>query len=244
MADLVLRLEGVCQSYRRGRECWEVLSGVSLSVAAGEFVGVLGDRNDGKTTLLEIAAGLLVPEAGSVWFEGRDLVRCPDDERTELLGDRIVWMPRKDFAGFEVLEYVALPIGMDRGGGGMEPAEDRAREALRRVGAESCEGRGWDDLSDWDRLLVTFARGYAARPALMVVDDLLDALGAGGRREGGELLRTLAGELQCGVLVTASDMSALLAAHRVLRFDGEGGITQTTDPTTNIVDFRGFSEAG
>jgi hypothetical protein len=41
----------------------------------------------------------------------------------------------------------------------------------------------------------------------------------------------LAGELQCGVLVTASDMSALLAAHRVLRFDGEGGITQTTDPT-------------
>jgi ABC-type cobalamin/Fe3+-siderophores transport system ATPase subunit len=239
-----LRLEGVCQSYRRGRECWEVLSGVSLSVAAGEFVGVLGDRNDGKTTLLEIAAGLLVPEAGSVWFEGRDLVRCPDDERTELLGDRIVWMPRKDFAGFEVLEYVALPIGMDRGGGGMEPAEDRAREALRRVGAESCEGRGWDDLSDWDRLLVTFARGYAARPALMVVDDLLDALGAGGRREGGELLRTLAGELQCGVLVTASDMSALLAAHRVLRFDGEGGITQTTDPTTNIVDFRGFSEAG
>jgi ABC-type cobalamin/Fe3+-siderophores transport system ATPase subunit len=231
VADLVLRLEGVCQSYRRGRECWEVLSGVSLSVAAGEFVGVLGDRNDGKTTLLEIAAGLLVPEAGSVWFEGRDLVRCPDDERTELLGDRIVWMPRKDFAGFEVLEYVALPIGMDRGGGGMEPAEDRAREALRRVGAESCEGRGWDDLSDWDRLLVTFARGYAARPALMVVDDLLDALGAGGRREGGELLRTLAGELQCGVLVTASDMSALLAAHRVLRFDGEGGITQTTDPT-------------
>jgi predicted ABC-type transport system involved in lysophospholipase L1 biosynthesis ATPase subunit len=227
MPELVLRLEGVCQSYRRGRECWEVLSGVSLTVAAGEFVGVLGGCNDGKTTLLEIAAGLRVPDAGSVLFEGRDLVRCSDDERTELLGDRIVWMPLKDFAGFEVLEYVALPLGMDRGG--MRPADDRAREALRRVGAESCEGRGWDDLSDWDRLLVTFARGYAARPALMVVDDLLDALGAGGRREAGELLRTLAGELQCGVLVTASDMSALLAAHRVLRFDGDGGITQTPD---------------
>ncbi len=228
MAELVLRLEGVCQSYRRGRDCWEVLSGVSLTVAAGEFVGVLGDRNDGKTTLLEIAAGLRVPDAGSVWFEGRDLVCCSDDERAELLGDRIVWMPNKDFAGFEVLEYVALPLGMDRGCGDMRPADDRAREALKRVGAESCEGRDWDDLSDWDRLLVTFARGYAARPALMVVDDLLDALGAGGRREGGELLLALATELQCGVLVTASNMATLLAAHRVLRFDGDGGITQTT----------------
>jgi hypothetical protein len=60
----------------------------------------------------------------------------------------------------------------------------------------------------------------------MVVDDLLNALGAGGTREASELLLSLARELQCGVLVGASDMAALLAAHRVLCFDGDGGIVE------------------
>jgi ABC-type taurine transport system ATPase subunit len=85
-------------------------------------------------------------------------------------------------------------------------------------------GRSYGALSDWERLLVTVARGYAARPRLMVVDDLLDGLGAGGMREAGELLLGIAGELNCGVLAGASDIAALVAAHRVYTFDGEGGI--------------------
>jgi putative ABC transport system ATP-binding protein len=223
MAELVLELVGVGQAYRRDREWWQVFSGVSLLVGEGEFVGVLGGKREGKTTLLEVAAGLAVPEGGKVLFEGEDLAKCSDDERTELLGDRIAWMPREDFAEFGVLEYVALPLAMGRGS--MDGAEDVARAALDRVGAKGCIGRSYEALSDWERLLVTFARAYATRPRLMVVDDLLDGLGAGGTREAGELLLGIADELRCGVLAGASDMSALLAAHRVLAFDGEGGIT-------------------
>jgi putative ABC transport system ATP-binding protein len=219
----VLRLVGVGQGYRRGRDRWHVLSGVSLTIAEGELVGVLGGRGEGKTTLLEVAAGLRAPDAGEVWFRDRDLAACSEDERAELLGDRIAWMPREDFGEFEVLQYVALPLAM--GDGGMRAAEDRAMEALKRVGAQGCEDRGWEELSDWDRLLVTLARGYATQPQLMVIDDLLDGLGAGGTREAGELLLSLTRELQCGVLISASDMSALLAAHRVACFNGEGGIT-------------------
>ena len=112
-------------------------------------------------------------------------------------------MPREDFGEFKVLLYVALPLAM--GPGGMRAAEDRAMEALKRVGLKDCEDRSWDELSDWDRLLVTLARGYATRPRLMVVDDFLDGLGAGGTREAGELLLSLARELQCGILVSASE---------------------------------------
>jgi putative ABC transport system ATP-binding protein len=250
MCELVLRLEGVDRWYRRGRDRWKVLSGVSLTVAQGQFVGVLGGRGEGKTTLVEVAAGLKVPDAGAVWFEDRDLAVCSDEERTELLGDRIAWMPRADMADFDVLRYVALPLAMGRGG--MRAAEDRAMEALRRVGVDGCADRSWRELSDWDRLLVTFARGYAVHPSLLVVDDLLDALGPGGTREAGELLLSLARELQCGVLVAASDMSALLVAHRVLCFDGDGGISlmaESDHPTTNIdptnlVDFPGAAEVG
>ena len=246
MSDVVLRLVGVCCGFRRGRDRWRVLSDVDLTVAAGEFVGVLGGRGEGKTTLLEVAAGLRASEAGSVWFEGRDLARCSEDERGELLGDRIAWMPRGDFAEFRVLDYVALPLRMGSGGG-MAAAEERAMAALRRVGAEGCANRSWEELSDWDRLMVTFARGYATRPRLMIVDDLLDGLGAGGTRQAGELLLAFAGELNCGVLVAASDMTALLAAHRVVYFDGEGGITtitDTPDQPTNVVDFPGAAEPG
>ncbi len=210
---------------------------VSLSVGAGEFVGVLGGRGQGKTALMELAAGLTVPEAGHVWFGDLDLALCSDDERSELLGDRIVLLPREDMADFDVLRYVALPLAMGRGGD-MGDAEDRARRALRRVGMDGRDDWRWEELSDWERLLVAFARGYAARPKLMVVDDLLDALGAGGAREAGELLLGLGRELQCGVLVAASHMSALLAADRVFCFDGNGGLTAIED-TTNVVRIDG-----
>jgi putative ABC transport system ATP-binding protein len=243
MPEVVLVLEGVVRGYRRGRDRWRVLSGVSLAVVEGEFVGVLGGMGEGKTTLLEVAAGVEVPDAGRVWFGGRDLASCSDDERSELLGDRIVWMPREDMAEFRVLESVALPLAM--GGDGMRAAEGRAMRALERVGAEGCADRCWDELSDWERLLVTFARGYASCPRLMVVDDLLDGLGARGTREAGELLLGFARELNCGVLAGAKDLAALLAADRVLRFDGEGGLSSSPESThpTNLLDLRGWRRA-
>ncbi len=242
MAECVLRLAGVGHGYRREREWWQVFSGVSLTVGAGEFVGLLGAAHEGKTTLLEVVAGLAVPEAGEVWFEGRDLAKCSEDDRTELLGDRIVWMPREDFADFGVLDYVALPLAM--GHGPMDGVEGRARAALDRVGAKDCVGRSYGALSDWERLLVTVARGYAARPRLMVVDDLLDGLGAGGTREAGELLLGIAGELNCGVLAGASDTAALVAANRIYAFDGEGGIDMIAQSSHTITStFEGFGDA-
>jgi predicted ABC-type transport system involved in lysophospholipase L1 biosynthesis ATPase subunit len=241
MRELVLEFEGVAQAYRRGKGRWRVLSGVSLTVAAGEFVGLLGGRGEGKTTLLKFAVGLKTPEAGTVRFEGHDLGSCSDNERSDLRGDRIMWMPRADFGEFRALHYVALPLAMGRGIG-MRSAEDHATEALKRVGVEHCADRSWEDLSDWDRLLVTFARGYASRPRLMVLDDLMDGLGAAGTRDAGELLLGFARELGCGVLAGASDIGALLATHRVLRFDGEGGLSSRSDPT-NLVDLRGRRRA-
>lgn len=244
MSEVVLRLEGVAQWFRRGRSRWRVLRGVSLTIPAGEFVGVLGGRGEGKTTLLQIAAGVDEPEEGKVWLEGRDLAACSADERAALLGDRIAWMPRTDFGGFDALRYIAMPLAT--GSVRMRAAEEQGMAALKRVGAEDCAECQWDELSDWDRVLVTLARGYASRPRLMVVDDLMDALGAGGTREAGELLLSMARELRCGVLAGASDLGALLAADRVLRFDGEGGLRGAAEAghPTNLRDFPGTAQAG
>jgi ABC-type cobalamin/Fe3+-siderophores transport system ATPase subunit len=236
MGDPLLRLEGVGRAYRRGRQRWRVLVDVSLTVAAGEVVGVLGGRGEGKTTLLEVAAGIAPAEAGRVVFEGVDLTSCSAEERAELLGDRIAWLPREGMGDFDVLGYVGLPLAMGRGMRTRD-ADDRATQALRRVGAVECVERGWDELSDWERLLVTLARGIVSRPGLMVRDDLLDGLGAGGTREAGELLLSLARELRCGVLLSASDLESLLVADRVVCFDGVGGLTAMSKQTpTNIIE--------
>jgi ABC-type cobalamin/Fe3+-siderophores transport system ATPase subunit len=243
VSEVVLGLEGVAQGFRRGRSRWRVLKGVSFTVVAGEFVGLLGGRGEGKTTLLRIAAGVDKPEDGKVWFEGRDLAACSADERAAPLGDRIVWMPRANFGGFDALRYIAMPLAT--GSVGMRAAEERATAALKRVGAEGCAECQWGDLSDWDRVLVTLARGYASRPRLIVVDDLLDALGVGGTRQAGELLLSIVRELRCGVLAGASDLGALLVADRVLRFDGEGGLSGAAEPSqpTNLRDFPGTAQA-
>jgi putative ABC transport system ATP-binding protein len=244
VGEPVLRLEGVGRSYCCGRERRQVLSGVSFTVWPGEFVGVVGGRGEGKTTLLEVAAGVEAPDAGAVWFEGRDLRRCSAEERAELLGDRIAWLGRGDMGEFQAVEYVGLPLAMGRGVG-MRAAEDRATAALERLGVADCAQRRWEELSDWERLLVAFARGVVSRPRLMVLDDLLDALGARGTREAGELLLSLAREMDCGVLAGASDIEALSAADRVFSFDGEGGVSvmASSADATNVLDFPGSARA-
>jgi predicted ABC-type transport system involved in lysophospholipase L1 biosynthesis ATPase subunit len=239
MGELVLVLDGVGKGFRRGRRRWQVLVDVSLTVAAGEMVGVVGARGEGKTTLLEVAAGIELADEGSVCFQGRDLAGCSADERSGLLGDRIAWMPREGAGDFEVLDFVGLPLAMGRGRG-MREADDLAMAALERVGAVDAARKRWCELSDWERVLVAFARGFVGRPSLMVVDDLLDGLGPRGTREAGELLLALAGELGCGVLVAASDLDALLVAHRVLCFE-RGTLAVMSGQThdeTNIVDLR------
>ncbi len=237
MGESVLRLVGVGRGFRRGRRRWQVLVDVSLSVAAGEVVGVVGSRGEGKTTLLEVAAGIELPDEGQVWLEGDDLTACSVEVRSELLGGRVSWMHREGMGGFRVLDYVGLPLAMGRGGR-MREADDLALEALSRFGVESCARRGWDELSNWERLLVVFARGFVGRPRLMVIDDLLDGLGPRRTREASELLLSVAQELGCGVLVGSCDFEAVVLADRVLCFDGAGGlqIMSSQDNVLNVID--------
>ncbi len=233
MGEVVLRLDGVGRGFRRGRRRWRVLVDVSLSVSVGEVVGVVGARGEGKTTLLEVAAGIELPDEGRVWFDGGDLMGCSVGKRAELLGGQISWMHREGMGGFRVLDYVGMPLAMGRGRR-MSAADDLALEALRRFGVEDCAQRDWDGLSNWERLLVMFARGFVGRPRLAVIDDLLDGLGPRRTREASEMLLSVAQELGCGVLVGASDFEAVLLADRVLCFDGSGGLQVMSDPTNVI----------
>jgi putative ABC transport system ATP-binding protein len=238
MGDL-LALHGVGKGYRRGGRRRRVLTDASLELGLGEVGAVVGSRDEGKTTLLKIAAGIETPDTGGVRLGDLDLLRLADEERTRLLGAEIAWVSREGTGlRLEVLDYLALPLVMGRGDG-RRNVRSLALEALERVGVADCARRRWEELSDWERVLVGFARGILCKPQLLILDGVIDGFGMRRTRAAGELLLVLAGELGCGVLMSCTDLEAALIADRVWSLES-GRLTLLSEQTVTqaeIIDF-------
>jgi putative ABC transport system ATP-binding protein len=193
-----------------------VLEGVSLEVASGEVVAIVGGRLSGKTTLFQLIAGTEAPDAGTVALDGRELTALSRRRRERLLGDQLVWMDRYGPAleSVKVWRFVGWPLASTRG---RKHAEKRAMQMLERVGARDYADRCWGELSNWQRMLVGLARAFAGTPRVIVLDDLLDTLGTPGTEEASDLLRSLLEETgqPCAALMSASDLDSAMFADRV-----------------------------
>jgi ABC-type taurine transport system ATPase subunit len=248
--DDVLLVSEVSKTYWRGGRPLDVLTDVSLRVRPGTIVAVVGERHDGKTTLLKIAAGIEAPDRGRVLFCERDLWRLSVRERERLWSEEVAWTSRaRPGLDWEMRDYVGLGLAMGRAHG-RRSVRARAVAALKRVGAEECAEQRWAELSDWQRMLAGLARGIASRPRLLVIDDLFDGLGISKMQAAGELLGSLVQELDCGVLMSASGMEAALMTDVVWLFDG-GRLRLMSDQTCGrgeLVEFpmtvRGSRGAG
>ena len=213
----VLVLRGVRKGFSRGGREWvSVLEGVSFEVARGEVGAVVGARLSGKTTLLQLVAGVELPDAGTIELAGCELTTLSRRRREHLLGEQLVWMDRYGPAqeSVKVWRFVGWPLASERG---RRHAETRAVQMLERVGAREYAGRCWGELSNWQRMLVGLARAFAGSPSVVVLDDLMDALGTPGAGEASDLLRSLMEEADppCAVLMSASDPDSALFADRV-----------------------------
>jgi ABC-type cobalamin/Fe3+-siderophores transport system ATPase subunit len=250
----LLRLMDVSKRYRRGPQSLRVLEGASLQVGRGEVVCVLGTRGQGKTTLLRIAAGMESADEGLVSFDGQDLAALSDRELSRLLGRKIAWAG-KSGPGIRtrMLDYVAMPLLVGHGEHTLKGAgkrvglrkrwrakrdvNERAMAALERVGAAGCAGQVWESLSDWERALVEVAQAIAGEPALLLVDDLTDALGIRETDELTTLLSSLARDSKMGVLMSVSDAQATLLSDRIMTLAG-GRLTQGPQaPSGNVIEF-------
>ncbi len=243
----LLSVRGAYKSFARGGRPLRVLVDVSLEVAGGEIVAVVGSRDSGKTTLLGVAAGMERPDRGEVWFGDQELTGFSDSKRARLRGREIVWTDREGPGmRLKVRDFLGLPLSMGRRRGRREMRK-LAQAALERVGVPGCAEQRWEDLSNWERVLVGLARGIVGRPRLLVVDDLLDALGLTRTQEAGDLLRSLVQESGCGVLMSVSDPGAGLVADRVWSFR-RGGLELMSDQTgamdAEIIDFPGTAWQG
>lgn len=183
------------------RKQWDhrpLLDGVSLSVAAGETVALLGASGSGKSTLLKIVAGLDQPESGSVWFDGVDITHLPPERR----GFALMF---QDFALFPHLNVVDnVAFGLVEQGVRRAAAREQARAMLQRFGlGERGAERVWT-LSGGEQQRVALARALITRPRALLLDEPFSALDA-----------TLRDQLRHEFCerITEAGMTAMLVTH-------------------------------
>ena len=244
----VLQVEVVSKGYWRGGSYLGVLKDVSLEVASGEVVAVIGRRLGGKSTLLEIVAGIEAPDAGTVMLAGRE-VRVPGRRGVwewwaarragvsdPVLGHDMVLVTRDGpHRELEVAKYVGGPLAVR--GSRRRDVRKLAGAALERVGASDCIGRSWGELSHYQRALVGLARAFAGSPQLVILDDLLDAHDRRDTETLSDILHTLVEESDgCAVLLSAGYYeTAVVLARRVCSLE-HGTLVHNSGPRADAHD--------
>jgi ABC-type cobalamin/Fe3+-siderophores transport system ATPase subunit len=209
----------VYKSSERGAREVQILRRVSLSVAAGEIVGIVGSREEGSTTL-RVAAGFTRPDSGQMRLGEVDLLGLSGRRRRRLWLREILWIDQRSpprAMGKNARQTLGTELAVIEGFG-LREAERLAQHALEKVGGSDLADLSWEALSRWDRLLVGLARVIATGRRLVLIDELLDGLAIRRIQEAQLLLRSLAGELGCGMLLSLSDLQSAWLADRVWRF--------------------------
>lgn len=211
----MLKLRNVTKSYASGR-C--VFSGLNYQLQQGEYVAIMGESGVGKSTLLNLIAGLDTPDAGEILIDGVDMSSLSDDDATHLRREKFGFV----FQAFHILPHltlaqnVALPLLLNR------KTLLRAQQMLDAVGLQ---GRAHDyprQLSGGEMQRVAIARALVHRPRLLLADEPTGNLDPDTAEEVLKLLRTeIKQNGTTGIIVTHSHAAAA-SADRILVLTKEG----------------------
>jgi lipoprotein-releasing system ATP-binding protein len=168
-----LRLEDIHKSYGAGTTHeTEVLHGIDLKLARGEFVALIGPSGSGKSTLLNIIGLLDKPTTGKLFLTGQEAENLPDKALTRLRGDAIgfVFQFHNLLPAFTAVENVMLPLLAMRGKPDAEMRQ-RAEELIDKVGLKPWGHHLANDLSGGQQQRVAIARSLIMQPALVLADE-------------------------------------------------------------------------
>ena len=203
MGESILKLQQIRKSF----DHTEVLKGVDLEVAQGEFITLLGASGCGKTTTLRIIAGLELPDSGSVILEGRDITDWEPNKRDV----NTVFQNYALFPHMNVADNVGYGLKIRK----VPKAEiaERVKQALRLVQLEEYGKRMPDQLSGGQRQRIAIARAIARDAPVFLLDEATSALDNESEQAVNEALRNLQG--QKTILMIAHRPSTIELADRV-----------------------------
>jgi spermidine/putrescine transport system ATP-binding protein len=202
----------------------EVLKSISLDIASGEFLTLLGESGSGKTTLLRLIAGFEQPSAGEIWMSGVRLDALPPYKRRV----NTVFQHYALFPHLSVRDNVAY--GLRVTGAPKNEISGRVEQALRMVKMEQFSGAKPSRLSGGQQQRTALARALVNRPQLLLLDEPLSALDANLRKQMQSELKALQREIGITFLfVTHDQEEAMALSDRIALLRG-GALEQIASP--------------
>ena len=219
MSKPMLSARALTKSYAMGKRSLEVLCGVNLDVARGEFLALRGASGAGKSTLLHLIGGLDSPNSGDIYFDGQNLAAFSECELTNFRGHRVgfVFQSYHLLPELDALENVCLPARMARVPAAQAAA--RGRELLSLAGLKDRMDHKPYELSGGEQQRVAIARALINEPELLLADEPTGNLDS---RTGGEiieLLKNLRVEKRTTLIIATHDAKVAAHAQRVVELE-------------------------
>jgi putative ABC transport system ATP-binding protein len=228
----MLEAKDVTKSFRSGDGTVTAVKSVTMTVASGEFVAIVGRSGSGKTTLMNLLGALEQPTSGVIEVDGQDITRLGPGELVHYRGRKIgfVFQSYNLVPNLTAIENVMLP--MEFIGVGKGERRERARRLLDHVeltGAK--QERKPSRLSGGEQQRVAIARALGNKPSIILADEPAGNLDTQTSATIVELLRNLSRSEGTTVIVVTHDTSVADQADSVLRLeDGQLALTDLGDP--------------
>jgi putative ABC transport system ATP-binding protein len=212
----LIELAGVHKRYRSGSLAVAALRGITLSIAAGEYVAVMGPSGSGKSTLMHILGCLDVPTQGRYQLAGEDVGAMPEEQLADIRNRRIgfVFQQFNLLASMPAWRNVELPLSYS--GTGRAERRERAVAALGRVGLDDRIQHRPGELSGGEQQRVAVARALVTEPDLLLADEPTGNLDSASTAE----ILTLLGELHAAgrtIVVITHEADVARRAQRTVR---------------------------
>jgi len=222
MSEPLLSARAVTKSYSMGKRTLEVLRGVNLDVARGDFLALRGASGAGKSTLLHLLGGLDSVNSGEIWFTGKNIATLPARELAQLRNTQVgfVFQSYHLLPELDALENVCLPARIARQSGSQ--AEARGRDLLTGVGLKDRVEHKPYELSGGEQQRVAIARALINEPELILADEPTGNLDSHTGGEIIELLIQLRAEQNTTLIIATHDADVAARAPKSLHLaDGK-----------------------